>query len=370
MIALGVTGTRDGNRGAVAGLVTLVTNHRQVYMGDGSRNVVSSGNPNGVRIFAVDWSGRKGDEQKRTIWLCEAVGGELVRLECGRTRNELVDLLIAEAGRDPNLIVGIDFAFSLPGWYLRERELTARKLWAVLAEDTLTPTMRRHGLARWMNVPEPPFWTTSEGHALLIGGQKFRRTEDESRVGGAQPKSVFQLVGAGQVGRGSLYGMQALHRLAAAGFRIWPFDPPGLPLAVEIFPRLLTGPVTKSSLSERERYLESVAMAPEYRRTAATSEDAFDACVSAIGMAAAVEELVALPEEPEYSLEGKIWLPSAPVAWNRVDRRPRTSDGDIVAAVASVIDQASARGASSEVQAREVLDELRRRGELGPLSAQ
>jgi hypothetical protein len=34
--------------------------------------------------------------------------------------------------------------------------------------------------------------------------------------------------------------MQPLHRLAATGFRIWPFDQAGLPLVVEVLPRLLT----------------------------------------------------------------------------------------------------------------------------------
>jgi hypothetical protein len=71
-----------------------------------------------------------------------------------------------------------------------------------------------------MNTPEPPFWTTAQAHALLAPAQKFRRTENEVRAPGFQPKSTFQLVGAGQVGRGSLYGMQALHRLTSSGFRI------------------------------------------------------------------------------------------------------------------------------------------------------
>jgi hypothetical protein len=259
------------------------------------------------RIVAIDWSGRSGPDQRRALWIAETFGGQLVRLEGGRTRTEIVDLLIAEKNRDPNLIVGFDFAFSLPAWYLRERGLTARALWATLADEALTPTMRGLGLAHWLNAPKPPFWTTAEAHALLASEQKFRRTETEVRAPGFQPKSVFQLVGAGQVGRGSLYGMQALDRLATAGFRIWPFDGPGLPLVIEIFPRLLTGPVRKNSQTERERYVKALAIPSEVRRLAAASEDAFDAAVSALVMAAAVEDLHALHDEPEYGLEGKIW---------------------------------------------------------------
>jgi len=102
--------------------------------------------------------------------------------------------------------------------------------------------MRSLGLAQWLNSPEPPFWTTTQIHALLAADQGFRRTEIRARVAGSQPKSVFQLVGAEQVGRGSLYGMQALHRLAAAGFRIWPCGEAGLPLVVEESRSILSFP--------------------------------------------------------------------------------------------------------------------------------
>jgi hypothetical protein len=315
--------------------------------------------------MAIDWSGRSGPDQRRALWLAEAVDGELVRLEGGRTRAELVELLIAEADRDPNLIVGIDFAFSLPAWYLQERQLTPRQLWALLADEALTPPMRQLGLSRWMNRPDLPFWITAEAHAQLAPGQRFRRTEQEMQVPGVQPKSVFQLVGAGQVGRGSLHGMGALHRLAGAGFRIWPFDPSGLPLVVEIFPRVLTGPVRKNSPSERERYLATVPMRPDLSRLAAASEDAFDAAISAVVMAAKVQELRALPGAPDYALEGKIWQPHDSAALRGRSRLPQGAYGGLATAVAAVIREAAARGESVTAQAEQVLDMLNRRGLLG-----
>jgi len=318
--------------------------------------------------MAIDWSGRSGAEQRRALWLAEVMDDQLVRLEGGRTRAEIIELLIAEADRDPDLIVGFDFAFSLPAWYLQERQLTPRQLWALLAHEALTPTMRRLGLARWMNSPELPFWTTSEAHARLRPEQMLRRTEREARIAGSQPKSVFQLVGAGQVGRGSLYGMQALHRLTAGGFRIWPFDRPALPLVVEIFPRILTGPVRKNSPSERERYLATVPMPTELRRLGVASEDAFDAAVSAVVMAARMEELRALPDASGYELEGMIWRPRDPITLGPGDRRPAGAYGELGTAVAQVIREAAARGASATEQAEEVLDLLDRRGLLGPVS--
>jgi len=324
-----------------------------------------AGRVNTPRVMAIDWSGRSGADQRRVLWLAEAIDGGLLRLEDGRTRAELVELLIAEADRDPSLIVGFDFAFSLPAWYLQVRRLTPSQLWALIADEALTPTMQRYGLARWMNAPEAPFWTISQDHARLRPQQMFRRTEQDMRLPGVQPKSVFQLIGAGQVGRGSLYGMQALHRLTGAGFQVWPFDRPALPVVVEIYPRVLTGPVRKNSRSERERYLEAVPLPPDLRRLAASSEDAFDAAVSAVVMAARVEELKALPEEPGYAIEGKIWAPHDRAAVGTAGRQPAGRHGELGSAVARVILEAAARGESATAQADKVLDMLNRRGLLG-----
>src|SRR2546422_446206 len=51
-----------------------------------------------MRAVAVDWSGARAGE-RRTVWLAEAVEGRLVRLECGRSREELVAHLLGEAAR-------------------------------------------------------------------------------------------------------------------------------------------------------------------------------------------------------------------------------------------------------------------------------
>jgi hypothetical protein len=66
---------------------------------------------------------------------------------------------------------------------------------------------------------------------------------------------VFQIGGAGAVGTGSIRGMLYLRNLREGGFSVWPFDPPNPHTAMEIRPRALTGPVTKSDMSSGERYL-------------------------------------------------------------------------------------------------------------------
>ena len=180
------------------------------------------------------------------IWLAEVRDGRLARLESGRSREEIVDELVAEAERDPALLVGLDFAFSMPLWFFRHRGLKrVEDLWGLVAEE---------GEA-WLAECEPPFWG-KPGRKKPELPEHFRRTEMESpRVGGSSPKSVFQIGGAGAVGTGSLRGIPCLGALHAAGFSIWPFHAPTRPIVIEIYPRLLTGPVVKSSHDSRSAYL-------------------------------------------------------------------------------------------------------------------
>ena len=110
-----------------------------------------------TRVIAIDWSGRRDlNSQRSAIWLAEASPRGLVRLESGRTRDEIVEHLVAEAERDPDLVVGLDFAFSLPGWYLRRKRLDALGLRRRLADEVLTPRMKGLGLARWVTDRIPP----------------------------------------------------------------------------------------------------------------------------------------------------------------------------------------------------------------------
>lgn len=275
-----------------------------------------------MRIVAIDWSGsRHPAYQRRHIWRADAIDGEVVSLRAGRTRDELVDDLIGTAaGERDGLVVGLDFAFSLPSWYLEELALDASGLWERLAREALTPAMETIGLASWIERPEPPFWKAARPAATA--GRELRRTELETRAPGIQPQSVFKLVGAGQVGPGSLYGMQALHRLRAAGFAIWPFDAPAFPLVVEIYPRVLVGRLSTRAWTARSEYLAQLPVDPGIRAAAAESVDAFDALVSVVHMDQHRGELSSLTARPEYALEGKIWVPVVGeyvAAWNASD---------------------------------------------------
>lgn len=260
-----------------------------------------------MSVVAVDWSGRATGE-RRYLWLAEAHDGALIRLEAGRTRREVVEELVDRAHDLPGVVVGFDFSFSLPAWFLRDRAFTsARDLWDAAAVD---------GEA-WLRECEPPFWGRPGRHRPA-SPTPLRRTEAAvATVGGIRPKSSFQIGGAGSVGTGSIRGFPTLARLQDAGYSIWPFDAPAAaPVAVEIWPRSFTGPTVKSNPAARAAHLDSHLpdLARTWRDAAAGSEDAFDAAVSAVVMSRHEAALRTLPPlaQPDARVEGWVWSPDLP----------------------------------------------------------
>lgn len=257
-----------------------------------------------LRTIAVDWSGRR-QGAARHIWAAEVAAGELVVLSNGRTAAQLAGWLVDQASAGDRLAVGLDFAFSLPAWYLSRLGVAgAPGLWD-LAEAKGES---------WLSACEAPFWGR-KGTSRPAGQEHFRRTERELPPvgpGAIRPKSVFQIGGAGAVGTGSIRGMAMLARLRREGFSVWPFDAGGWPRAVEIYPRLLTGPVTKSSQAARTHYLAALGWPadPLLQERVASTEDAFDAAMSALRMFQHQEDLADPPVVPEVAaLEGWIWCP-------------------------------------------------------------
>jgi hypothetical protein len=254
-----------------------------------------------VSVVAIDWSGRRAGE-RRHLWLAEAHDGRLLRLVAGRTRSEVVDELVDRVDEVPGVVVGFDFSFSLPEWFLREQGYRdARALWDAAADDG----------ERWLRRCTPPFWGRPHRPRPELPAH-LRRTEAElAAVGGIRPKSSFQIGGAGSVGTGSIRGFPALARLQDAGFAIWPIDDPAPPpVAVEIWPRAFTGPVVKTDASARAAYLDTrhPGLARPLRDAAAESEDAFDAAVSALAMSRHEATLRSLPSlDGEFRLEGCVW---------------------------------------------------------------
>ena len=225
------------------------------------------------RVVAVDWSGdQSAAGQRRKIWAGvwtrhepmsqkrdmghPRVQAGTVRLESGRTRTELCAWLVEMARETPRMVVGADFCFSYPAWFVEEHEArTGPEFWKIVAE---------HG-ERWLarECAEARFWgkvgplRSGKKPAEFSGDAgtlRMLRRADEAckvrarildpgraaKVKGIAPKSPFQIGGAGAVGTGTLRGIPVLTGLQAAGFRVWPFEEPALrtkvgrPLVVEI----------------------------------------------------------------------------------------------------------------------------------------
>jgi hypothetical protein len=258
-------------------------------------------------FLAVDWSGAIAGV-RRKMWIAEVRAERLVRLECGRDRSEIVEHLVSRAALDPTLVVGLDFAFSFPRWFVDSQGCAdAPDLWR---------TVERDG-ERWLNECSAPFWGRAGRRRPPPCSDRpmYRVTESDAVAAhGVRLKSAFQIGGAGAVGTGSIRGMPWLARLRERGFAIWPFDEPRRPLAIEIYPRDLTGRVNKSSALARSLYLarEFPDQDPELVARAASSEDALDAAVSALRMAEHEESFDSLESaaDPVARIEGRIWRPA------------------------------------------------------------
>lgn len=287
-------------------------------------------------MIAIDWSGRVDVAgQRRHIVAAKWQAGK-VRVESGRTRDEIADWLIGLAAKQPGLVVGFDFCFSFPAWFVEEvGAASAPEFWALVSEHGERWLSRESEDRRFWGKPHkrPAEFSGEHIHRMLratdIDCKLIAHIPDEERalrVKGITPKSVFQIGGSGSVGTASLRGMAVLQRLHAAGFRVWPFDTPdaGRPLVVEMYTRLNTGPVHKSNPDARAAYLarkrrEDTAYAALSRtaiNSAKASEDAFDALISCMVMTAHREQFYSLPQprDPKYRLEGWTWAADAAVA--------------------------------------------------------
>lgn len=225
-------------------------------------------------VIAIDWSGAKTTNPKSGIWLAEVRSGEVVESRALATRTEAIAYVSKCA---PPFIAGFDFSFGLPEWFAREHGCTTIDgVWALAAREG------EHWLA-----PTPPFWRKRRD---VAPERRFRMCETRY----PRAKSVFQLVGNGQVGAGSVRGMPLIARLRASGVAIWPFDAAGPRTAFEIYPSALRvgAPDIGPFVNEHER----------------------DAVTSALVMWSARESVAALcaATDPTIRLEGDIWAPTPP----------------------------------------------------------
>ncbi len=284
------------------------------------------------RVVAVDWSGRVDHAgQRKSIWMgvwtLYADKSIQVSLQGGRTRREVADELVSLSEQTKKMVVGVDFCFSYPAWFVEEvGAKSAREFWKIVSEQG----------EKWLGkgCPHDYFWgKPGKKNRLFAGddaGLMFRQADhackirseifdpaQRDKIKGIAPKSPFQTGGAGSVGTGSLRGIPELYLLSERGFSVWPFDVPTLPMVVEIYPRLLTGEVKKSDAAARHAYLKKKQSEDaEYScldkaviASACGGEDAFDALVSVMEMAARRHSFGQLRQATDRVtlLEGAVW---------------------------------------------------------------
>ena len=130
------------------------------------------------RVIAVDWSGAKIGAGTK-IWLAEVRDGRLTRLESGRDGIEVVEHLIDDAVADPDVVIGLDFAFSFPRWFAKKRGAKSiEDLWNLVAEEG----------EEWLRNCPHPFWGRSGKRKPKLC-EHFRLTEKRaSEQKGAIPQ--------------------------------------------------------------------------------------------------------------------------------------------------------------------------------------
>jgi hypothetical protein len=296
------------------------------------------------RVVAVDWSGDKGPGQRKKLWagVWTAATGR-VQLESGRTREELIGWLVELARETPRMVVGVDCCFSFPAWFLEEHGCTTVfEFWEKVAAGKGEEWLHREcgdgrfwGVAGSARTGTRPAEFCGEGLRRMMRSTDYENkiavraeggdAERAAKMFGITPKSPFQIGGSGSVGTGSLRAMPWLMKLREEGFRVWPFESSFLgrdrarPLLVEIYTRLLTGPVKKSNAAARREYLlnkkkTDAAYARLSRgvlEKAQGSEDAFDALVCCVEMVRWRDEFAGLrgTRDAVLKLEGETWRP-------------------------------------------------------------
>jgi hypothetical protein len=246
---------------------------------------------------AVDWSAAEGKKTgENSVWIGTAKRDARFRLSSDEPVNpptraqaaeQLRTILADLKRRGDKVLLGFDFGLGLPRGMAARLGLKGEQpwaaLWAYLAKEVVDKadgTNNRFAAAakmnRLMTGDATPFWgaparfvqTTIKG-TKPVGGYgdfpEFRLTEERLRASKAgQPKSAWQLSGAGAVGGQTLVGVPAVKRLMdELGPRgaVWPFttgwrapDAETLAgidvLAVEIYPTLFPGPAKAGEVKD------------------------------------------------------------------------------------------------------------------------
>ncbi|WP_068084125.1 hypothetical protein [Novosphingobium rosa] len=225
---------------------------------------------------AVDWSGASGERHKGIAVAIIGAGDRmpmLVRPGHIWSRMEVLEWLLETP---PHTLIGFDLGQSLahadrgaffPGW--QDSPDTARELWALV--EAICAREPHLGVSTFVDHPQASRYFRRHGlrEGDLFGAEgqpggrgRMRVTEHAQALAGCRPTSNFNLVGAGQVGKGSLSGMRLFHRLPRE-VTVWPMDP--LPqqgrVVVEIYTTLAAMAAGRSAGRSKVRNRGDLAVA-------------------------------------------------------------------------------------------------------------
>lgn len=246
------------------------------------------------RFIGIDWSGDRQPLQKG-IKLAEARPGQgapvLIAADHPRrrwSRSAVLSFIESVCVRE-RCLIGLDFSFGFPqGFGLFDWDYVE----ACCADDA-----NFYG-GRFFAAPDPL-------HADFVNGPRHKGARYSARalrltelraaaIKHATPQSVFNAVGAAQVGPSSIAGMRMLRALksgpVAERVAVWPFEPAvhGKSVVVEIFPRLFPLLHGLSPAMKHAANLDAAlaAFGSEAALCAPASEDEGDALVSAAALRA------------------------------------------------------------------------------------
>jgi molybdopterin molybdotransferase len=202
------------------------------------------------RVAILDWSAAGVPKTgKDSIWIgvTDARGTTSKNIATRAEAETAVLALAQEAVRSgERLLIGADLNFGAPAGLAKRLtgKPEAMAFWGWLDQRITDDDRNRSNyreVAAEMNGRLPgggPFW--GNGSKAEIGGLprtkpalpnwlfEHRLCDQLSKAAGLQPKTLWQLAGAGAVGAQSLLGMPMLHRLRAAlgdDCAVWPFEP-------------------------------------------------------------------------------------------------------------------------------------------------
>ena len=189
-----------------------------------------------IEVHSYDWSGA-GEHSQPQSGIVRAAGrpGEIPVLEGRWSRNRvLLDLCKAaeRASQKGRILVGMDFAFSLPlaekGNQFPDGSTSRANFWArvhdTVWEDGVSGYVALHA-AHFLSYDQ----RTKETKRGIAYKDARRVTEREAAKAKVKPNTVFSLIGSNQVGKGSLCGIALLEELrrhclnSHLPLAVWPF---------------------------------------------------------------------------------------------------------------------------------------------------